>query len=291
MSEPLIYSHVEISLAAAWSRAFLTLSAPPERNLSPCLVSIAANELGEPIEDDDLRHALDAALEESGHQSIEKVAKSIFPQAMWRRSNGDRHKLFADYQTYMPDFVAMEPNKNCHGIYFGRLIGYGMKPKDGSQEAHLPAESLKAGGNQLEYIIGACKPGAQRMGLQATIYDPVRDQTAARCGFPCLQHMSFAPDFKRKTLSLNAFYATQQLFIKAYGNWLGLFRLGAFVAGQTDLRFERLNCFTGIQKMEQAYRPKSGDLSDRLMDLAKACVQSADGEPVPLTEEVCSGSR
>lgn len=288
MNEPLIYSHVEASLSVAWSRAFVTLSAPPERELSPCMVSIAANEAGEPVEDHDLREALDAVLEECEHQSVEKVAKSIFPQAMWRRSNGDRKKLFADYLTYLPDFVAMEPNKNCHGIYFGRLVGYGINPKDGSQASHLPSELLKSGGNQLEYIIGACKPGAQRMGLQVSIYDPVRDQTAARRGFPCLQHVSFAPDFKRKTVALNAFYATQQLFIKAYGNWLGLFRLGAFVASQTNLRFERLNCFTGIQKMEQANRPKGGDLSDRLMDLAEGCVNSAD---VLSTEEVCSESR
>lgn len=291
MSEPLVYSQVESNLSAAWSRAYLRLSAPPERELSPCMVSISANESGKPDEDDDLRHALDAALEETGQQSVEKVAKSIFPQAMWNRSNGDRHKLFADYRAYMPDFVAMEPNKNCHGIYFGRLIGYGLKPKDGSQEAHLPAELLKAGGNQLEYIIGTCKPGAQRMALQASIYDPVRDQTPARRGFPCLQHLSFAPDFKRKTLALNAFYATQQLFIKAYGNWLGLFRLGAFVAGETGLRFERLNCFTGIQKMEQANRPKAGDISDRLTDLARACVEEADGGARLRTEEVCSASQ
>ena len=57
------------------------------------------------------------------------------------------------------------------------------------------------------------------------------------------------PDFDRKTLSLNAFYAMQLLYVKAYGNWLGLMRLGSFVASQTGLRFDKLNCVTGIQKM------------------------------------------
>ena len=81
------------------------------------------------------------------------------------------------------------------------------------------------------------------------------------------------PDFRRNTLSLNAFYATQQLFVKAYGNWLGLCRLGTFVAGQTGLRFAELNCFAGIQKMDD--RPHSGDLLDRLKDLAEATVHTA----------------
>jgi hypothetical protein len=166
----------------------------------------------------------------------------------------------------------MEAMKNKHGLYFARLIGYGINHKTGDAEAYLDGK-LQQGGNQLEYIINACKPKAQRMALQASIYDPVRDQTEARRPFPCLQHIAFVPDFARGTLTLNAFYALQLLFIKAYGNWLGLFRLGAFVASQTDppLRFERLCCYAGVQKMTADSRPKRGDLLDRLKDIAGQC--------------------
>jgi hypothetical protein len=128
------------------------------------------------------------------------------------------------------------------------------------------------------------------MALQAAIYDPVRDQTIARRGFPCLQHLTLAPDFKRRTLSMNAFYATQQLFVKAYGNWLGLFRLGAFIASQTNLRFERLNCFAGVEKMELSNRPKAGDLADRLADMARTCVNASDANERKGKEAVCSAS-
>ena len=129
--------------------------------------------------------------------------------------------------------------------------------------------TLRYGDNQLEFIITHCQKRKRRAMLQAAVFDPVRDQTgSALQGFPCLQQISFVPDFRHSTLSLNAFYATQQLFVKAYGNWLGLCRLGDFVSGQTDLRFATLNCFAGIQKMDQ--RPKSGDLLDRLKDLAAA---------------------
>jgi hypothetical protein len=117
------------------------------------------------------------------------------------------------------------------------------------------------------------------MALQASIYDPVRDQTEARQHFPCLQHVAFVPDFTRKTISLNAFYAMQLLFAKAYGNWLGLMRLGTFVGGQVGLRFDRLHCFTGIQKMTNDSRPRNGVLLDRLKGLAEASAAEANKQP------------
>jgi hypothetical protein len=283
MSEPQIYSQSETSLSAAWARAFLRMSEPPERELAPFLVSIAAGPDGLPVEDPNLRDALDACLEETGNQMVDKVAKSIFPHPLWRRAKGDRHKLYADYLENLPDYVAMESAKNSYGLYFARLIGYGINHKTGEAVAYLDGK-LKQGGNQLEYIINACKPKAQRMALQASIYDPVRDQSEARRPFPCLQHIAFAPDFARRTLTLSAFYALQLLFIKGYGNWLGLFRLGAFVASQTNLRFDRLCCFAGVQKMTADSRPNPGDLLDRLTEIARKC---AGGCQVNGAEAVC----
>jgi hypothetical protein len=115
--------------------------------------------------------------------------------------------------------------------------------------------------------------------FQAAIYDPVRDQdAAAQKAFPCLQHVTFVPDFRGGTLALNAFYATQQLFVKAYGNWLGLARLGMFVASQVDLRFAAMNCFAGIEKMDM--RPKSGRQLERLRSAATDAVESDTSELV-----------
>jgi hypothetical protein len=50
---------------------------------------------------------------------------------------------------------------------------------------------------------------------------------------------------------VNAFYATQQLVHKGYGNYLGLTRLGSFMASQMTRRLERLNVFVGIAKMDK----------------------------------------
>jgi hypothetical protein len=273
MCEPHMYAQQATSFSAAWAGAFLEMSTPPEHELAPFLISIKMGPDGAPIEDADMRQSLDKCLEESGFQTIDKVAKSIFPHPLWNRAKGDRQKLYADYKEFLPDYVAMESSRNAYGLYFARLIGYSLNHKTGEEEEYLKNGKLKQSGNQLEFIISALKPKAQRMALQASIYDPVRDQTEARRPFPCLQHIAFVPDFARKTLSLNAFYALQLLFVKAYGNWLGLCRLGAFVASQAEpkLRFERLNCYAGIQKMTADSRPKPGDSLARLRGLAQSC--------------------
>ena len=96
---------------------------------------------------------------------MEVVAKTIFPAAIWRRVKGDRQELYRYYREYLPDYVAMAPNKNSHGLYFARLIGFGLDPKTGSQVGHLAGAGLPEQGNQLEFIIQACKPGAQSMAL------------------------------------------------------------------------------------------------------------------------------
>src|SRR4051812_14512890 len=192
MSEPEMYTRSETNLSAAWSRAYLTMSRRPSRELSPFLVSIAADANGQPVEDEDLRQALDACLEADEQQSVETVANTIFPQGMWRRAKGDRAKLYKDYLEYLPDFVSMSPRLNAQGLYFARLIGYGTNHKDGKPLDHLKG-LLEEDGNQMEFIVKACAKGAMRMALQAAVYDPVRDQTEARQHFPCLQHVAFAP--------------------------------------------------------------------------------------------------
>ncbi len=86
---------------------------------------------------------------------------------------------------------------------------------------------------------------------------------------PCLQQVSFT--FDDGALHLNAFYATQQIARKAYGNYLGLARLGAFMADQMQLQFEQMNVFVGMAQMDVA---KSHPDALALMQVVK---QHADG--------------
>jgi hypothetical protein len=287
MSEAAFYSQEEPKLSVAWARAFLGLLDHPRKEYVPCLVSIAGLNGADPEADADLRDALDACLEANGHDRVQTVANTIFPQSLWRRAKGNRNAFFRSYLEDLPSFVEMD-RRNRRGIYFARLIGFGLNPTDALGLPHAPTKAISEEGNQLELIIEECKRGGRRTKLQAALFDPYRDLTrSAQQGFPCLQHLTFVPDHDRRTLGLNAFYATQQLFVKAYGNWLGLCRLGAFVAHEAGLRFDRLTCFAGIEKMDGDKRPRPGDPLDRLRDRAEAVVRAsgvASGEPALATE-------
>jgi thymidylate synthase len=101
--------------------------------------------------------------------------------------------------------------------------------------------------------------------FQASIFDPGRDHVrSAQLPFPCLQHVSFVPQVEN--LTLNAFYATQQIFNKAYGNYLGLCRLGSFMAQEMELTFSRMNCFIGVAKLDNITKT-----SDTLIPVIKVC--------------------
>jgi hypothetical protein len=223
----------------------------------------------EVIERPAIREALDATLEAAEMQKVQTVANTIFPQSLWRQAKGDRHALYASYIENLPEYVAMEPNKNRKGLYFGRLIAFDLDSKTGDRLAYVPEGSIPENGNQLEFIITHCKKGFRISAFQASVFDPARDHTgAAQLGFPCLQHVTFVPHFAEGQLELNAFYATQQLFEKGYGNYLGLARLGLFVANQSGLNLSRVTCFVGVEKMER--KPPQGPALDALVQACEA---------------------
>jgi hypothetical protein len=63
-----------------------------------------------------------------------------------------------------------------------------------------------------------------------------------------LQTVSFVPT--DVGLVLNGTYAMQYLVQKAYGNFLGLSHLGAFVASAMNIPLAQVNIFAGVEKLE-----------------------------------------
>jgi hypothetical protein len=253
-SLPLIIE--ETNLSYAWSRAFLHIIDHSGKQVSPLLITLTGFTNGMPNEDPAIREALDNCLKINSQQSVHTVANTIFPTSYWQRSNHNRNKLFDTYIKNFPRIQALAPTKNHRGLYFERLIAFGSGPNKG---------------NQLEYIISQYKsrPRARKSMFQAAIFDPARDHVSpAQIPFPCLQHVSFIP--QEKSLILNAFYATQLLFDKAYGNYLGLCRLGDFMAHEMGLSFERMNCFVGVGKMGKIN--KTSPTLDPLKEVARQAV-------------------
>jgi hypothetical protein len=254
-------------LARAWGRAVLHVLAHPGTAISPLTLSITGFGRDISPEDVGIRAALDEALRSSKMQSVDTVAGTIFPQSIWRYVGYDRHRLYEQYQTNAPRYRALAPTKNGRGLYFERLIAYappGTKPEDAV--------------NQLEFIINAYRDnhGVRASMLQASTFDPMSDHTrAAQLGFPCLQHVTFVP-IDGGTLAMNAFYATQQLFDKAYGNYLGLCRLGLFMAREMGLTLARFNCFVGVAKLERV--TKRAGLLDPVVEAIRRSIAAQNDD-------------
>lgn len=226
----------EPNLSLAWSKAFVKAYDTTGNEISPLVLNIR-NDADGSLENLEIRRALDAALKNCGYQNVETVANTIFPESLWRMSNGDRKRLFSLYKKCLPRLHKLEPQLNNRGLYFERLVAFGQEPN------YV---------NQLDFILDLndSRKGVIRSKFQASIFDPARDHVrAARTGFPCLQHVSFVPNRTTSELSMNAFYATQLLFQKGYGNCMGLWRLGEFMAGEMGLRLSNLTCVVGVEML------------------------------------------
>ena len=211
---------VENNLSVAWAKAFIKVVETGE--IAPLTVVIRGFENGELAEVQTIRELMDEALgEDQQRLSCHQVANTIFP-SMWN-PQADRQELYQRYLKILPR--VLKDRRNRYGVYFQRLIAFEDAP------------------NQLEHIITTWqRRNHRRTALQAAIFDPRKDHThQPRRGFPCLQQVAFAPQGKHG-LSVTGFYATQYVFRRAYGNYLGLCRLGRFMAQEMGLNLIQVTC-------------------------------------------------
>ncbi|MBJ3785624.1 thymidylate synthase [Devosia sediminis] len=253
------------NLSLGWAKILLRIMEPGGHAISPLMFSLTGFDAdGAPTETPQIRQELDEFLTAIGKKDVENVAFTIFPQRYLTLAGGDRHLLYRTYLEAFPRIKAFNPARNSRGLYFQRLIDY-----------HDDGKS-----NQLEWMIEQYNAGLKRRSMfQASIFDPSRDPTSQPyMEFPCLQGISFTFD-DDKNLTLNAFYATQQIIHKGYGNYLGLSRLGAFMAKEMGGRkLERLNVFVGIAKADKI--PSSdANLRALLAAIRNASEQAVGIEP------------
>jgi hypothetical protein len=232
--EPIVVS--DANLSRAWARLFLHIYDSRRTEISPLTLSLTGFDADAGISEvAEVRSELDRILKLKKRISVSDVAFTIFPQRFWRMAKGDRNRLFALYAMAFPGYVAMNRTLNGRGLYFERMTHFN--------------DATPSNGNQLEYILSNWKEGVRDTMLQVSVFDPARDHVRqARLVFPCLQHVSFVPT--KEGLVANAFYATQYVFDKAYGNYLGLAQLGAFMAHEMQLPFARLNVTVGVAKLD-----------------------------------------
>lgn len=264
----------ESDLSKAWARAIVHVIDHAGLEISPLVLSVTGfDDDGMPAEDHVVRQALDTLLLAKGMRNVEDVAFTIFPQRLWQMAGGDRERLFEFYRMAFPRYQAMNRKDNKRGLYFERLVSYGRGP---------------CAGNQLQWILEQFngRDGVRRSMFQASVFDPGRDHVAdAQLQFPCLQHVSFEPT--KDGLVANAFYATQQLFVKAYGNYLGIAHLAAFMAHEMNMKLARMNVIIGVAKFERI--SKTDPALAPLLSAARASIASksqTDTAAVPAQPEV-----
>jgi thymidylate synthase len=255
-ASPLYVERDDVSLA--WAEVFLKLLAPGTTEICPLTISITGfSENGSPQETASIRSELEELLKAKGVTTdIETVAFTIFPDEYWQLANKNRTELFSLYRESFTRIQDWNARNNKRGSYFQRLVDY-----EGDDKGH----------NQLEWVLSEFErnPNQRISQFQATTYNPLRDQSrTAQLEFPCLQQVSFVP-MKDGTLTMNAFYATQQIFRKGYGNYLGLCRLGRFVAHEMGLKLSRVSIFVGVAKMDEIQKtePLVADFAELLKEI------------------------
>lgn len=171
-----------------------------------------------------------------------------------------RQWLFDRYQRVLDRLRHRAPHAIPYGTYFERMIAF-VGVKKGQTKTV----------NQLDHILSIWDR-AQANGrrprlsaLQVSCLDPAKDHTGQPVrGFPCLQQVSFVYDHDGG-LAVNAYYPSQYIFDRGYGNYLGLCRLGEFMAYEMDLNLVRLNCYVNA--------PIRGDITRAALTSLEATAQ------------------
>jgi hypothetical protein len=227
------------NLSVAWSLAFLKLMEHGCGEITPLVVSITGFENGEAQEDESIRELLDAELKKRKKATCDTIANTIFPLSMWN-PKAPNSALYERYKKAWPRI--RHCGANHRGVYFHRFIAF--------EKAERPI-------NQLQHVIDTWRIGNHRhSALQASVFDPRRDHTNSRqLGFPCLHQVSFTPlgTNGQDGLTVTGFYGTQHIFEKAYGNYLGLCRLGRFMAKGMGLTLTKVNCIASLAKLGDGY--------------------------------------
>lgn len=247
------------NLSRAWGEAFLRTMAPQSSGVqSPLLVSICDfDEDQQPREDHAIRVGLDesirqvnAAARRTVVQRVEATSQTIFPHMCWTPSKRrPADELFAWYLERVLPRLRARSRANARGTYFERMIRMaGLK--------HGEACCVNQLGDILRWFReNKAKPVNKSM--QLTLRDPARDHFPARAEFPCLHHVGFARE--GSDLVAAAYYPTENIFERGYGNYLGLCRLASFVAHETHLRLRRVNVFVLQPRLDTN---KSGPLEE-----------------------------
>lgn len=263
---------IENSLSIAWAKA---LKATIADNSAPLCVSVLRGGDDFANEHPGLREEIDLVLSKENFASPRETSETIFPYFHWSRTKLNVRDLTEWYiRRFLPRYkiLARKRKRATQETYFERLVAY-------SGFYNNKKKMVDRSINQLENIIEAIRHYRQEgtsptpSRLMATCFNPSTDSfkkdgttnMSRFFPFPCLQQVGFA--YKNDQLTVSGYYTIQYLIKRGYGNYLGLCKLGEFVAYETGIPLARVNCFVGNPRitLPQSKFPRVLECIDSLL--------------------------
>lgn len=172
-------------------------------------------------------------------KSVETVANTIFPAALYRRYGAP-----AFFDVFCDNVLKkVRRSERWSGYYFERMVQYPIPAGEPS--------------NQLWDIVQRLKNGDVRAlnKFELSLFDPARDVDNSPYGGQCLSFMSFKViPGSEKTLTLTAMYRNHFYIEKLLGNLMGLGRLLDFVAHEAGLNVGALTVISTHAEIDQPRR-------------------------------------
>lgn len=160
---------------------------------------------------------------------IDSTRNTIFP-ATWARRNPEPEDLAQYYRDRYDELRNVGVHgDNRRGTYFGRIVAY---PRADGTTGDQLTDTVRKLRQELE------SPTPKSSRYEINVYCEARDTPAM--SFPCLAHVSVHLDHDREHLHMQAVYRNEYLVGRAYGNFLGLGQLQAYMAAAADLEVGEL---------------------------------------------------
>jgi hypothetical protein len=217
-----VYLHIppRPDCTSAWVTAATAVEAQEGHEARNVIIDVA-----EPTAGACLSHPVVARVNEfllARDKSVETIANTIFPQALYQR-HGLPGFIDVFHNQVLPKVAKTE---RWSGYYFERMTGW---PGVGKVE---PVD-------QLTRMVGRMRdPGNKSLHKhEMVLFDPLRDVDNSPYGGQCLSFLSFHLEPNgpqgRRTLRVTALYRNHFYMEKLLGNLIGLGRLMAFVAAES----------------------------------------------------------
>ncbi|MFF3394734.1 hypothetical protein ACFYW1_27815 [Streptomyces sp. NPDC002669] len=246
-------------ISRAWLAACEQLTKLPGTRAFHTVVRIA-----QPLrEDPQLRSELDRlrSARTMPLYPIDTVVNTLFPVGLAQTCQ-NHEELAERYRALYPSLRKVR--RNAHGTYFGRLIAY-----PDARNKSEPVDQIARVISRMDKLRTTAKWSAVYEAGTAHVLDSeavteeepdtAKDAEAVvRAAaldtqprdFPCLSHCSFQFDTATGSVHLVAYYRSHYMFDRAYGNYLALGHLCAWVAQQTGLKPGTLTVIAGSARLD-----------------------------------------